>query len=150
MLAGQCDAGKSLDRKVTQGFAQAMAPEMIDQIVDGHAARYCTGAAPKSAEDRAHKYAMDLNRANTEVIPLATCVEAFRGLKAARAELLKGGVAPGSLDDRVRTDFLALGNAGLCLGKAGDCAAGWSAFREIYPARERAKFDHDVPRCKGK
>ena len=150
MLAGQCDAGKSLDRKVTMGYAQNMGPEMIDTIVNGHAASNCTGAPPKSARDRVRKYSAALSQVNIGSPPLATCVEAFRGLKAARDELVKAGVDVESDDDRVSVELMQLGAAPLCFGKAGDCSAAWAAEREVYPTLDRAYFDKSVPQCKGK
>jgi hypothetical protein len=144
MLAGQCDAGKALDRQVTLGYAgqSNMGPEMVDTIVNGHAAANCTGAPSKDPRERARRYANNLNQSISGTVSLAVCNEAIRGLKAVRDELTKAGVAP---DDDTERSFRALGNTFRCLGKAGDCAGA----RKAYPGSP-ADFDRELPQCKGK
>jgi hypothetical protein len=150
MLAGQCDAGKALERKFDANVMQS-GPEMIDSIVAGHAAEYCTGSLPKGARDRVLKYATELKGARQNDVLLTTCVEAFRGLKVARDELLKGGLDPNDEDDRANTEiFLGLNSAPNCFAKAGDCKTAWAVTREVRPTWDRPMFEKDSPLCKGK
>ncbi len=152
MLAGQCDAGKSLYRKYAQGIMQGMSPEQLDAGVSDKAALYCTGAPPKAARDRLLKYARYLEGARgAEGVSLVTCGESFRGLKTAHDELLKGGLDPKDGDDRANVEtFLGLNSAPSCFAKAGDCAAAWSVTREVRPTWTRDMFEKDSPSCKGK
>jgi hypothetical protein len=153
MLAGQCDAGKTLYRAAMQNSGGAMqGPEMLERSVDAVAGMYCQGSA-LSPRDELLRALMDLNQGAymTTKTPGA-CKAAYDA-----ALRLMPVVQPQGLDDTMvkqGPDIVRMAGPG-CLGRAGDCGAAWSAFRSEWlkkvPSMDEATlhktFESVVPSC---
>ncbi|MEJ7730649.1 MAG: hypothetical protein WKG00_15685 [Polyangiaceae bacterium] len=143
MLSGQCAAGKSLDRKVIEGSNQMrMGPEMIDRVVDDHAASYCQGAL--SPRDRVLQAGRNLAQINVGAVPLATC----RALTTSFSEAPK--LKPAERDAAVEGALRSRPSAIECFAKAGDCPTAWKVFRTEMPSVPQSFFDKEHKSCAGK
>lgn len=144
MLAGQCTAGRILDRKAMAAMSPNTSAEQLDAMADGHYATYCAahGGAQKP-RDRVLSYANTLERSMSQDVPAAQCREAIEGLRKLRPDFAND-------PEFARTFSSVLPHAGPgCLAKAGDCQGAWSTFRVERKGTPR-EFDHDAPKCAGK
>ncbi len=146
MLAGQCDAGKDLDRKSSQNMMPNMAPDMLDNAVNGHASDYCPTGSIKDPRARARKDAHTLTLSNVQKVSAGDCLAAYRSLKATRDATNPKPTA--EQDHDLHMAFFMLPTASSCLAKAGDCKNAWAAYQDLVSDR-RADFDTKYPTCKG-
>jgi hypothetical protein len=162
MLAGQCDAGKSLFRKaVAATKAGEIPPDRIDVLTETLAAQNCSGSGG-SDRDQYLRAIATLNRGGLgiQTKTLAECQSAFDTFMKLRTV-----VKPKDADDSQIPErpFDALGvPAPACFAKAGDCAAAYKTFKAMndakgpeYPKLKDEKiarkiFEGYVPTCKGK
>lgn len=155
MQAGQCDAGRELERKNLEkmggGGSGANAAKSIDMIVQGKVAQFCQGATMKPREEliRAVKVLHDGNfaAANNEKIEAKVCRDAYATIKKHKDSERADG-------DLVMLP-IELERAANCFVAAGDCAGGFTAYKEqrggkTDPKIVRKRFDAQYPACKGK
>jgi hypothetical protein len=130
MLAGQCSAGKVLYRRSLEKNAGAnLGPEQLDKGTDAFASMNCQGGA-MSPRDQLLKALFDLQQgAYMQKKTPAACDAAFQVAKR-----LVPTVKPNDDDDtQVKMAGASLRTtAPACFAKAGDCDAGWSAFKEAW------------------
>ena len=144
MMSGQCAAGKALDRKITESSSMTkMGPEMVDRIVDGHAASYCEGSL--SPRDKVLRAGNDLAGINSGPVPLATCRSAYDTLTKV-APTLKASERDGAVESALRQKVSAIE----CFAKGGDCPTAWKVFRTEMPGGSQASFDSSYKGCAGR
>jgi hypothetical protein len=136
MLAGQCDAGKTLLRKTMEATVSGtLGPEQIDKQVEGMASLSCQGGN-MSARDQVLKGLQDLTQGaflgkkSTEF-----CMSAYNAVRT-----LAPKVKPKDEDDKQIIDYQRnlFATAPQCLAQAGDCEKAWKVFQEVYPAESKA------------
>ncbi len=159
MLSGQCDNGKAQLRKAySLMMSSQMGPEMIDNVVDSSAGQYCQGSA-MSPRDQLLAASQQLSRGTQTKLTVQQCSDSWETVKR-----LSATVKPRDEDDRVLKSATIMhlqgGYAAMCLGRAGDCTAGFKAFeeaqlslfggdRKIYNAENARKtFESLAPKCK--
>ncbi|MCC6214387.1 MAG: hypothetical protein IT376_05935 [Polyangiaceae bacterium] len=159
MLAGQCDAGKELARKVAEGAGGFEGPERVEKFVDALVMMYCQGKM--SDRDTILRALKDLqDGAYMAKKPVAFCQAAY-----ATVQRLRGKVKPKDEDDAqiVNLDRNLYQLAASCFGRAEDCATAYRVYEEGYPLINadkldaatkqkiiRGAFESSVPKCKGK
>lgn len=162
MLAGQCEAGKTLFRKAWSAQNPGEDASRTDTIVGVYAGKNCQGGN-MSPRDEFLKARMTLQEgAWTKTLDVATCTNAYKTIMR-----LKDTVKPKDDDDALVKDPLMfmLSAAPNCLAKAGDCEAAFKAYWEIakeqykgqpaekhYAVEEKARksFSSMTQKCKGK
>lgn len=145
MLAGQCDAGKSLIRKSAEQAAhmKTMGPEQIDRMVEQYGSMYCQG----KMNDRdtllkaINTLAMGMNNSSLGV---KGCDEAYKTVLK-----LRGKVKPKDGEDYNLINLegnLPAYVAG-CYGRNGDCKVARAKMIESFAGERKAGFDKitDVP-----
>ncbi|MBL8941692.1 MAG: hypothetical protein JNK45_01035 [Myxococcales bacterium] len=159
MLAGQCDAGKSLYRKSMEQSGQFM-PERIDGVIDAYAGMHCQGKM--SDRDTLLKALMELQKgAYQGDIGAKACTEAYKTVLK-----LRDKVKPKDEEDsQVASAKSAHQVAAPCLGRAGDCKAAYKVYSDGVinePYMQNTKdpavrdqiiksgFESMVGKCKGK
>ncbi len=163
MLAGQCEAGKSLYRRaVAATKGGEVGPEHIDRMTDAEAAQMCSGNA-LSERDQYLRAISDLTQGGLGVKTktLAECQSAFDTFMRLRTVIKARDASDTSIPARPLT---ALGMpAPSCFARASDCAAAFRAHQALndakgpddgWKARDaqalRSSFEGLVPTCKGK
>ncbi len=144
MIAGQCDAGKTLIRKsAEQSSNTMMGPEQIDNMVQSYASMHCQGKM--SDRDALLKAIMTISMG---------VHNSKGGVKACKESLdtivkLKGKVKPKDAEDHQITSLegnLPAYVAG-CFGRAGDCKTARKLMIDHMPAdrkEQMAKNPEDV------
>ncbi|MDB4995533.1 MAG: hypothetical protein JWM74_2965 [Myxococcaceae bacterium] len=160
MLAGQCDNGKQQLRRAYSASASTLGPEQIDNMVDFMAGQYCQGAS-MSPRDQLIAASSQLSKGTQTKLTVQACNDAWATVKR-----LAPTVQPRDEDDQVlamaKMMHLQNGYAAMCLGRAGDCAAGLRAQEQeelalyngnaslVNAENTRRTFEGRVPRCKSK
>ncbi len=149
MLAGQCDAGKSLARKAYEATL-GQGPETVDRMVETAATSYCQGKI--SQREELLQAAQALGKGAFEKTDGATCAKHYATVKR-----LAPVVKPKDADDMalaVASNANLIGIAPKCFAKAGDCAQGFAVAKELEPTLPpdavRGRFEALNPGCKGK
>jgi hypothetical protein len=165
MLAGQCDAGKTLFRKAWESQNGASSgPEQIDKVTEANAALWCQGKL--GDRDALIQARTELQAgAYTKTLDAKVCMADVQKVKT-----LSKTVKPKDDDDTmVKDNNTFLMSAGPnCLAKAGDCAGAFKVFVDAQgefnkekgvPATKdpkvaatiaKSSFEAIVPKCKGK
>lgn len=161
MLAGKCDAGKLLYRKMMENNnAMGSSPESLDKGVEFMATQYCQGKL--SPRDELLQGFMALSMSSSKKMSMADC-------DAALAQVTKNlkTVKPKDDEDhqiiQAGRDLYAI--APNCFARAGDCKKARAVFDAHFPVEERFKdvkdpairksgmdatFDAMVSKCKAK
>jgi hypothetical protein len=131
MLAGKCDAGKTLVRKSFEaGQGADMGADQIDRVVEGFASLHCQGSS-MSSRDQLLKALQDLQQgAYMTKKDKAFCMSAYTTVKK-----LGPQVKPKDDEDTMVIHGVknVYASAPACLARAGDCDAAWKVFQEAYP-----------------
>jgi hypothetical protein len=163
MLAGQCDAGKSLARRwFSDTMLEQYGPEQVERMVDSYVGMYCTG--PMGDRD-----ALLSALTNLQSAAYMTRKDAgFCRKHHATVERLRDRVKPREDDDTRIThlDATLMGTVPACYQRAGDCPSAWHAFSDLAvrvspdafrpmsasqkEAALRSNFEAMVPKCKGR
>jgi hypothetical protein len=137
MLAGQCAAGRALQRKVLEALPNAPKAERIDDIVDELAGQFCRGAG-LTERDRL-LVALYTLTSHDKKRSAAECSRAYEDVKT-----LVGRVQKRDDHDPIRhADSRLENDSVLCFAEAGDCAAAWRATKETQALD--AKRTHATP-----
>ncbi|HRI06796.1 MAG TPA: hypothetical protein PKW35_03210 [Nannocystaceae bacterium] len=162
MLAGKCDAGKQLLRKVSENNnPTGSGPEQIDATVTSYASLWCQGKM--SPRDTLSKAFMDLTMGMSSKKPAKECQDAFATIRKVgpTVKLDPDDDADKSLIDQQKNAHYY---AAACLSKAGDCDAAFKAYADGYPMDSlkaiedpalrqkivRDNFESSFQKCKGK
>ncbi len=138
MLAGQCDAGKSLIRKSAEQSAhmKTMGPEQIDRMVESYASMHCQGKM--NDRDALLKAIMTIQvGGQNSSVGVKGCKEALTTIQK-----LRGKVKPKDGEDHALVGLernLAAYVAG-CFGRNGDCKAARTLMIENFSAKEKERF----------
>lgn len=159
MQIGQCQAGKQRLFDYFRGETN-MHPDRANAAVESMAAMYCSGG-DSSERDRLLGALQELAIASySETRTPAQCAATIRTIQE-----LAPRVKPRDVDDHqvANAGKTLYATAPNCYARAGDCAAAWRSFRELWPpenlkdldAKKREEvlgqtFDAMVQRCKGK
>jgi hypothetical protein len=162
MLAGQCNAGKVLERKWLEGTATTqLGPEVMDRHVDAIAAQNCQGGAMSPRDQLLAALTKLQYGANLSKTEASVCHQSYDTVVK-----LRTSVKPRDDDDhQVKNASQDLHIVGAqCLGRAEDCTAAWELYRgpEMAHLKERAPnaagqvneqstrkaFAMHVPKCK--
>jgi hypothetical protein len=125
MLAGQCDAGKSMAR--TYFLATGMKAAMTDTLVDSQAGDFCQGAS-MSPRDRLLKSHKTLRESTATAVSVSECQKRLVDFKSARQ-----GVEAKDEDDVMITQAKSADPellASQCLARAKACPEAWAMFRK--------------------
>ena len=131
MIAGKCDAGKQLVRKVFENNnPTGQGPEGIQRTVDGYVSMYCQGAM--KPKDALNKALMDLTMGMSNKKPVKECHEAYATVKKVGPTVK---LDPDDDDDRRLQDSQKNAHyyAAACVAKAGDCEGAWTIYADGYP-----------------
>jgi hypothetical protein len=160
MLAGKCDAGKSITRKYYRESVD-MLPEQIERSVEALASMYCTG--PLDDRGELLRALMTLQKgAYQGNIGIRACTDAY-----ATVVKVRDRVKPiDDEDTQVSTAKThAHHTAAACLGRAGDCSAAFQVYTSGERKQEwtrgvadpklldrllRDNFSSSVQKCKGR
>jgi len=126
MLAGKCDAGKSLIRKNFEQTNSTMTAEQIDRTVDSFAGLWCQGKM--SDYDAMMSALMTLNKgAYQGDIGVKACNDAWGTVTK-----LRDKVEPKNDEDTMIINAKTHGHnvAATCLGRAGDCKTAFKVYSE--------------------
>ncbi|MFO0566691.1 MAG: hypothetical protein U0263_13565 [Polyangiaceae bacterium] len=128
MLAGQCDAGKSIARKGLMTFQGDQSPEQIDGHVEALAKMYCQGKM--SDRDTLLQALHNLTMATINKKDAAYCQAQYD-----TAKRLFKTVKPKDEDDTqiVHGPRTLFDQAARCAVKAGDCTLAWKLYKDGYP-----------------
>lgn len=161
MLAGQCDAGKQLNRLTAQAMAGTqLSPEQIDRGAEAEASRWCQGKM--SDRDTLLKALQELQQgAYMAQKDGPFCQSAYN-----TAKRLVKTVKPKDDDDTqvLHAPKSLYHMAANCAARAGDCKLARKLFEDGYPPEVLAKVDDPktratimdsnfnslVSKCKGK
>jgi len=157
MLAGQCDAGKQLMRKVQEMYMQGQSAAVIDAAVENVARDKCRGGTRSPRDEILNAWSQLQSTAQT----VAACDAAYATVKK-----LRPTVKPNDDQDwhmvaihKHPTDVIAG-----CYVRANACDKAWAAFKteegtrlkRDYPTSQsddatlRLRFDAINSKCKGK
>ena len=139
MLAGQCDAGKSLIRKSAEQAAhmKTMGPEQIDAMAQQYGSMYCQGKM--NDRDTLLKAITTLSMgSNNSTLGAKGCEEAYQTVKK-----LKLKVKPKDGEDNtlIHLDGNLPAIAAGCFGRNGDCKAARAKMIESFAGERKAGFD---------
>lgn len=161
MLAGKCDAGKVLYRKMMENNnSMGQAPEQLDKGVEFMATQYCAGKM--NPRDELLQGFMALSMSGIKKMTVADCDGAYD-----KVVKNKKTVKPKDDEDhqviQASRDLYAI--APNCYARAGDCKKARAVFDANFPVEERFKdvkdpairkqgmdatFDAMVTKCKAK
>ena len=163
MLAGQCDAGKTLARAaLEQTTLQQWGPEQVERTLEAYTSMYCRGRM--SDREALLQSLMELQKAAYTTTRDARFCETHDQ----RIARLRTRVKPRDDDDAqiLHLDASLVHMVPTCYQRAGDCSKAWARYRELaqraHPhvygrmsaeVREqslRSGFDSTVSKCKGK
>ena len=163
MLAGQCDAGKTLFRKaVAATKGGEIAPDRIDLLTETLAAQMCTGSGA-SERDQYLRAIAELNKGGLgmQAKSVAECQTAFDTFMKLRTVVKPKDASDSLIPEK---PLMALGMPGpTCFARAGDCGAAFKAYKAMNDAKGpddgwkakddkilRSSFESLVTTCKGK
>jgi hypothetical protein len=134
MLAGKCDPGKALLRKMMENLGGVQqGPEAIDKSVEFMATQYCQGKLSPRDELLQGFMALSMNSSSGKP-KLELCDTAYKQVTKNRA-----AVKPKDDEDhqiiQASRDLYAIAPG--CFGRAGDCDRAWKVFKDEYPAERR-------------
>jgi hypothetical protein len=160
MMAGKCDAGKSLMRKYYEQTGQMM-PEQIDKFAESLGSMYCQGKL--NDRDSLLRAAMELQKgAYQGDIGVKACADNY-----ATIVRLRGKVKAKDEEDTMITSAQTHGHhtAANCFARAGDCKLALKTYMDQESKSEWASkmtdaalkdkllkdnFQSSVQKCKGK
>lgn len=156
MLTGDCDSGKLHLRQARQAQSPTLGPDIIDRMVNDSAKGLCP-VSLLGTWDRIDRLSSDMYFAWTKQQP----AECKRIATALLGELDKAPKAADHEQQRLmRAATTAVGNAGECLAKAGECNAGKKLAQESLRRRGDSqhlaepgyseRWEKSYPQCKGK
>jgi pentatricopeptide repeat protein len=160
MLAGQCEAGRTLYRKAFTAMQGANgSPEQTEKVTDAMVGMYCHGTN-LSPRDQVLQARAELQAgAWMTTKPAATCLAAYKTVMKNRTTVVPRDDDDVMVKDPVSFLLVAAPN---CLARAGDCEAAWKVYQEIAaekfkgqiilskPDILRSSFESITPKCKGK
>ena len=141
MLAGKCDAGKTLLRQnYEQRGASMMGPEQIDKAVEATMGLWCQGKM-NPRDTVLHALAQLNQGAWITKHEAKVCRQHYDTIKK-----LKNQVKPKDDEDMqiVNLDRSLYHVAAVCLGRAGDCKQAYDVFVEAMPNKDQLGKDEKV------
>jgi hypothetical protein len=144
MMAGKCDAGKTLARKSLEATAtMKMGPEQLDKVVEAYATQWCQGGSMSDRDQLLQTLSKLQNAAYMTHKDVAFCDEQW-----AKAKKLIPKVKPKDNDDSqiINVEYSLYSMVPLCYERAGDCKKAYASFPEVTPKKTKeglASLDAD-------
>lgn len=140
MLAGNCDAGKVLARKVLESFSQAPlnSPEQIDSSVEGMVWMHCQGKmSPRDELIKSSMALMVANGPNAAKLTVKECEGHYALVRKHK------DVKPNDDEDfkilNAHKDHYAWVPG--CFARAGDCDRAWAVFKDDFIPNRLQKIE---------
>jgi hypothetical protein len=167
MVAGQCNAGKQLQRRVLENTPNGaqMSGDMLDKLVEASAQQFCQGASMSPRDQMLSAInALRSKQAGMQRADSASCQQAVDTVGRLRETVKPQGDDDWQLKPDGIDAMLFSAGAG-CFAKAGDCSGAWAVYRVAKDrwwnegnhtvtgdraAMLKDHFGRDVPACKGK